>query len=72
MNSYSDGNMSNVRHQDLIFCASFIISDFYPNTLLSTLAKVPAGCKLETTGSLCIVKLYSYLLSYCSARCVFK
>lgn len=55
MNSYSDGNLSNVRHQDLLFCASSIISDFYPNTSLSTLAKVPAGCKLETTGSLCIV-----------------
>lgn len=55
MSSYSDGNMSNVRHKDLLFCASSIISDFYPNTVLSALAKVPAGCKLETTGSLCIV-----------------
>lgn len=55
MNSCSDGNRSDGRHQDLPFSGSFLISGFCPNTLLFTLARVPAGCKLETAGSLCIV-----------------
>lgn len=55
MKRYSDGNKSDGRHQDLLFSGSFLISEFYPNTLLFTLARLPAGCKLETAGSLCIV-----------------
>lgn len=55
MNSCSDGNISDDMHQDLLFSGSFIISEFYLNTFLFTPARVPAGCKLETAGSLCIV-----------------
>lgn len=55
MNNCSGGNRSDDRHRDLLFSGGFIISEFYPNALLFTLARVPAGCKLETAGSLCIV-----------------